>query len=213
MNNTKILLTLLLICIFQHTDAQSWRFPNCSDLEITKVVWNPNSSDTLLVTVFNHCDTCHTHVYTGLIAYQAGDTLAINEELETKPTPPNNDELEYVLFKLRDFEISDDIRFEMVLLECDSIPYAANVILDIEAIEDDIEIELYPNPTQDILNLNIPIDLTIHSIKLLDMQGKTLLEADKNARQFNIKNYANGTYIIAIDTNKGLISRKINIIK
>lgn len=213
MNDKKVLLVTLLICILQSANAQNWRFPDCRDLEITKVVWSENSTDTLLVKVFNHCDTCETHVYTGLIGYQGGDTLAINEVLGSKPTPSNNDDLEYVLFKVRDFEISDDIRFEMVWGICDTIPYAANVILDVETTKDDIEIELYPNPTQDILHFKIPVDLTIHSIKLLDMQGRKLLEFDKNARQLDTKNYGNGVYIITMDTDKGVFARKVNIVK
>ncbi len=106
----KFLYYLSLILLFSISDniySQSWRFPDCNDLSVTKIEFIDTQHDTLLVSVFNECDTCYQHVYTGLMAYQNNDTLAIDKELLSRPSPPNNSELNYYLIAQKNFEVND----------------------------------------------------------------------------------------------------------
>jgi len=113
--------------------SQTWRFPDCRDLEVTNMCFGLNGSDTLFVTVRNNCDTCEQNVYTGLIAYLNEDAVAVEDELYAKPSPYNNDEFEYTLLTNSQFVLSDSLRFEMVSL-CDTIKYADDLVIKIPII-------------------------------------------------------------------------------
>jgi len=124
--------TIYIITIFlivNEANAQSWRFPDCRDLEVTEI--NFINIDTMLVTVYNHCDTCDQHVYTGLIAYLNEDTVAIEDVLGSKPNPANNDEYTYTLLPQKPFQISNDLWFEMAYGLCDSLKFADNLVIHI----------------------------------------------------------------------------------
>ncbi|WP_178985744.1 aryl-sulfate sulfotransferase [Winogradskyella helgolandensis] len=51
----------------------------------------------------------------------------------------------------------------------------------------------YPNPTRDVLNFNIPIDL----IKVYDLSGKMVLSKE-HSENINLENLANGLYIVSL---------------
>lgn len=152
--------------------AQTWRFPNCGDLEVTNMYFGLNGSDTLYVTVRNNCDTCGQNVYTGLIAYLNEDAFAIEDELYTKPSPYNNDEFEYTLLKNSQFELSDDLRFEMVLL-CDTIKYADDFTIKVSHILINEE-RIMINPNLNCNEIFIDGDFTNYSITIQNEVGNAI---------------------------------------
>jgi len=72
------------------------------------------------------------------------------------------------------------------------------------------EIKVYPNPFNDLLYVSNTAN-NINSIKIISTLGKEVFykEINKNATQLNLSNLANGIYIILIESNEEIISKKI----
>ena len=72
----------------------------------------------------------------------------------------------------------------------------------INEVENDFNIKIYPNPTQDIVTLKSDERIVNKSFEILDVNGKTLevksLKSDKKIT-FYIQNLSNGTYFIRLD--------------
>lgn len=84
-------------------------------------------------------------------------------------------------------------------------------IVDATGIKDiDLQglLKLYPNPASDKINLDIPSNLNILKIRLIDIQGKeSILKANENC--INIEMIAAGSYILDIElSNKKHITGK-----
>ena len=61
----------------------------------------------------------------------------------------------------------------------------------------------YPNPTTNVLYLQIPNEFGIDKITITDLSGKTILQQTKNAHQINVQNLASGIYFLqAISNNQ-----------
>src|SRR5699024_1767598 len=85
--------------------------------------------------------------------------------------------------------------------------YAETDVLSIPSYESN-NIKLYPNPTTDFLNLSIEADLEILNITAVDLAGKpNKLSFEGN--KINLNNLSTVTYILNIQTNKGLKTQKI----
>jgi aminopeptidase N len=90
------------------------------------------------------------------------------------------------------------------------------IVLSEETIQaNTAEVKIYPNPTNDILNIEFgkyrPQILTI-----IDIKGKSIFKKDdfrKRDKQISIdtKSFAKGIYILSISTENGEISRKIEV--
>lgn len=55
---------------------------------------------------------------------------------------------------------------------------------------------VYPNPTNNILNLKFPNDDVIESLIISDFLGKEVLNSNENLKQINVNNLSKGFYII-----------------
>lgn len=58
------------------------------------------------------------------------------------------------------------------------------------------KLELYPNPTNSILNLKFTDPFSVHKISVTDITGKLILEQTQNTNQINVESLATGVYII-----------------
>lgn len=68
----------------------------------------------------------------------------------------------------------------------------------------DIEdIRIYPNPVNEILNLEHLRDVIIKRIIIFDLHGKELLLEEKNFFQIDVSNLNTGMYFISIESNIG----------
>lgn len=67
-------------------------------------------------------------------------------------------------------------------------------------------ISIYPNPTNNILN--IQIDATIEAISVYNFQGQNVLNVS-NTNQLDLSNLAEGAYIVQINTDKGTARKTI----
>jgi hypothetical protein len=85
-------------------------------------------------------------------------------------------------------------------------------IVDATGIKDiDLQglLKLYPNPAVDKINLETPANLSIKSIRLIDMKGQEIILTN-NGNCINIETISTGNYILDIEfTNNNHIKTKI----
>lgn len=73
-------------------------------------------------------------------------------------------------------------------------------------------ISVYPNPTNDILNLSFNQNTTVEQITIADLQGKVVYYSNtmkKGSTKINISDLANGLYMLTIQTNNGVNVHKV----
>lgn len=71
--------------------------------------------------------------------------------------------------------------------------------------KNDIAIQLYPNPANDVLNIEMTNE--VKSIEIYNIQGQKVKSANKN--QINVSDLANGMYMIKIeDSENGIATKK-----
>ncbi len=73
----------------------------------------------------------------------------------------------------------------------------------------DETIQLYPNPTQNKININA--STVIKSVQIFDVQGRIIMTkiADNSAVSLDLSQYANGVYLIKINREKGSVLEKV----
>lgn len=77
-----------------------------------------------------------------------------------------------------------------------------------------LDVEVYPNPTSDKLNLNIPKGVEVSVLRIVDMQGKTVSisnSINSSLIEISLKDLKSGMYILELTTNFGY--KNIRIIK
>lgn len=67
-----------------------------------------------------------------------------------------------------------------------------------------------PNPASDEITVRCP-DFEIQHIRITDLQGKTVYDADcrTNTQTINIQSWAKGTYMVQVETQGGTVSQKL----
>lgn len=78
------------------------------------------------------------------------------------------------------------------------------VISGIETV-DAAAISFYPNPATDVLM--IQSDVNVLSIEVFDIAGKKQLSENNHTNRITINNLAQGTYVLAITTNNGIVRK------
>ena len=78
-------------------------------------------------------------------------------------------------------------------------------MLSIVSVEEhlaDIEIDIYPNPAVDYLNVSIPVLQEDMQFALFDMQGKLIDQQKINSQAFTIgfSNQSTGNYLLVFST-------------
>ena len=92
---------------------------------------------------------------------------------------------------------------------------------DISVIENDLSAAttLFPNPTIDLLYVNIPENILAYNYKIININGSVVMQGNANEisasseLKLNVMDLTNGSYIICINTNAGLINKKFIIVK
>jgi hypothetical protein len=74
---------------------------------------------------------------------------------------------------------------------------------------EDINIDVYPNPSQNIINISAPIEV---NVIVQDVQGKKILDS-KNTTQVDMGAYADGVYIFTITDKEGLVLKMDKVVK
>lgn len=94
---------------------------------------------------------------------------------------------------------------------CSNIARKGNVF---ETIEENASTDatLYPNPANELINIRLPRNSEIISIKVLDMQGKQLLQLGA-AYTIDAAQLSNGFYMVELQTTEKTSRHKLQIIK
>ena len=99
------------------------------------------------------------------------------------------------------------------------IDYSSNVIALLEVKSDvgisentTFNIQVFPNPTKDILNIKASENIEIKYISIYSIDGEIILKETDflKYRELNISNLDIGVYIIFIETDKGIFRSLIN---
>ena len=88
-----------------------------------------------------------------------------------------------------------------------------NCFLGQDEIEEDFEISVYPNPVNDVLNINIASNNT--AIEIFDIVGKQVVKMNlvNGKNQLNIENLKAGVYFYSIKKNGELIETKKIVVR
>jgi 5-deoxy-D-glucuronate isomerase len=70
-------------------------------------------------------------------------------------------------------------------------------------------IKMYPNPTNDILNISIPAGNQITKAVIYDINGREVFRQEQHLETIHMANFQNGVYLLQLETVKGAISKKI----
>ncbi|HOG37241.1 MAG TPA: T9SS type A sorting domain-containing protein [Paludibacteraceae bacterium] len=80
----------------------------------------------------------------------------------------------------------------------------------IENIELGNQLSIYPNPASFELRVSGE-NLKINAIEITDLTGKIVLVSNKT--DINVSNLSNGTYLVNIHSDKGIVTKKIIVKK
>ncbi|MGO3237699.1 MAG: T9SS type A sorting domain-containing protein, partial [Psychroflexus halocasei] len=69
-------------------------------------------------------------------------------------------------------------------------------------------ISVYPNPTSDFVQLNLPSHIEVTSVQMFDLLGKNI-DVELNNNKLDLTSFAEGVYMISIETNQGKLTKKI----
>lgn len=69
-------------------------------------------------------------------------------------------------------------------------------------------IKLFPNPTSDILNVKSSHLNTIKSIKVVDLNGRTVLNIKDDFNTINVYDLEAGLYILNVETSNGYVTKR-----
>lgn len=69
-------------------------------------------------------------------------------------------------------------------------------------------ISVYPNPTSDFVKLNLPSHIEVSSVQMFDLLGKSI-DVELSNNQIDLTSFAEGVYMISIETNQGKLTKKI----
>jgi len=84
---------------------------------------------------------------------------------------------------------------------CDSILMINLIVIPLEVDEFVIEnLEIFPNPTTDIIHINIPDNLIFDKIMITDLCGNILIRENVILNFIDISNLKSGSYFILIDS-------------
>ncbi|MCO6161261.1 LamG-like jellyroll fold domain-containing protein [Flavobacterium sp. NRK F7] len=102
----------------------------------------------------------------------------------------------------------DDLKIYNYVLSDTQITnlYTNNTLSANDFNHDEVAIKMYPNPVQDILNVDLQTNLK--SVEVYTIQGQKILESDQN--QINVSSLVSAIYMVRIqDENNAVITKKI----
>ena len=86
-----------------------------------------------------------------------------------------------------------------------------NLVLDTSLSVNDVlsgNVAIYPNPTTDVFNVQLPSNVVVNSSSLVDVLGKTTGVVYSNG-EMNVSALAPGVYFLKLDTNVGSYTQKV----
>jgi hypothetical protein len=105
---------------------------------------------------------------------------------------------------LRNFDYSNNVR--IAVGDGGAIMRLVDLSTSNQQLADNKQLELYPNPVKDILNISTNAD--VKSFTIRDLTGKTVLVNDAQPT-INMAHLSKGIYLLQVQTAEGVVERKI----
>jgi hypothetical protein len=88
--------------------------------------------------------------------------------------------------------------------------YTINIVsnLSLDDFNQD-QFSIYPNPSQNVVNIESKNNLIIESVKIVDLSGKLIIEKNQNTNQVDIENLSNGMYIVEVASEGRIYKKKL----
>lgn len=99
--------------------------------------------------------------------------------------------------------ITNGLNAEIVNITQDS-----STTTGIEYNESDFSWSIFPNPSNDIIKIQIENSLTNYDVSVIDILGNTILRMN-NPREINISSFSEGVYLLRINYNGQIAQKKI----
>lgn len=154
-----------------------------------------------------------------VVTYNSVDDLAslyIDGVLITSITKPDWNTANNTIFNLgksiqsaQSFDgIIDDLKIYNYALPQNQVTslYNNNALSTSDFNQNNLEVSMYPNPVNDVLNVKSETELK--SVEFYNLQGQKVKIS--NQKQINVSNLSSGTYMVKIqDMNDGVVTKKI----
>ncbi len=89
------------------------------------------------------------------------------------------------------------------------VGYSEECILGFPSFEAINNIQLYPNPTENRLNIINNYNLDIYRIQIYDYQGRIILKENSEFKTLQLSHLNKGIYLLRIETENGILTKKI----
>lgn len=101
-----------------------------------------------------------------------------------------------------------------VVLEAVCFNSCATCIVSVDELSNRIGLNVYPNPSQDVLNISMDDASTVNSIALINQLGQSVISLDKetlnnDSNTLNVSALPAGFYTLSIFTSNGVITEKV----
>ena len=101
------------------------------------------------------------------------------------------------------FEYTTIVPVDTFFLSADQILTSLDFRESIDAIS------VYPVPTEDFINFDVPVELRISKLTLIDMTGRVMAAYNHFKDRIDLRAFPAGIYLLRIETDKGSAIRKI----
>jgi hypothetical protein len=80
--------------------------------------------------------------------------------------------------------------------------------VSVEIVNLNNAIQIFPNPVRNELNISIVDNLTIQSLQIIDLSGKSVQMFINSTRQVDVSTLSQGIYFVKIETDKGTVVKR-----
>ena len=155
-------------------------------------------TDTIKLTV------CYWHDITGVVT-ELSNIFSVNLQ-----NGSNDYILDLKIFNSSSYDTCDFNALTDSAIMVFTTPVTDTLFLSVPNIESNLNnlVAIYPNPVHDKLYINSD-RLKIRSLALYTPSGIKVKSQNKNTKELNLSELSKGVYILKIDTDKGVITKKI----
>ncbi len=156
-----------------------------------------------------------SHLYGGMYVLMCNNTLISSLNIKngdninlTRMWAQDNPNLTCIQVDDVDFANSQICESSSGWCKDETAIYSEDCSLGVEEVIKS-QIFIYPNPTKDVLMLYNESESYIEAIKIYDVLGKLVLEQSNPSNQIDISNLSSGLLLVQIETDKGIVTKKV----
>jgi hypothetical protein len=156
-----------------------------------------------------------SHLYGGMYVLMCNNTLLSSLNIKngdninlTRMWAQDNPNLTCIQVDDVDFANSQICESSSGWCKDETTVYSEDCNLGIEEVLES-QLSIYPNPANDVLMVFNESVFEINYIKVYDSLGKLVLEQNTSYSQIDISDLATGLLFVQIETDKGLVTKKI----